>query len=138
MFLVQIIQGRGRRNQPQGVLPDFPWYSFPNVVAPEIMVQWNEKLAYFKERKVYIPVKINWHWMEEVCLSEALEPYLTKSFGGVQGRVVCMDWRRLFRIQEPVYKELCVEFLAIMYFRKKKGVHEKKTSLFVWEEKEEN
>lgn len=130
MFLVQIIQGRGRRNQPQGVLPDFPWYSFPNVVAPEIMVQWNEKLAYFKERKVYIPVKINWHWMEEVCLSEALEPYLTKSFDGVQSRFVCMAWRRLFRIQEPTYKELCVEFLATVHFPNKKGVHDIKNITF--------
>lgn len=95
MFLLQIMQGRGRRNQPES-RPDFPWFSFPNVVAPKVLVQWIEKLAWLKERKVHIPAKINWNWLEEVGLSEAIEPFLTKSFDGVQGQFICMDWRRLF------------------------------------------
>ncbi|CAH1423750.1 unnamed protein product [Lactuca virosa] len=102
------MQGRGRRNQP-GSRPDFLWFSFLIVVAPEVLIQWIEKLSWLKERKVHIPAEINWSWMEEVGLSEALEPFLTKSFDGVQGRFICMAWRHLFHIQEPMYKELCVE-----------------------------
>lgn len=52
--------------------PNFPWYSFPNVVTPEVMVQWNDKLAWLRERIVHIPAEINWDWMEEVGLSDAL------------------------------------------------------------------
>ncbi|CAH1428868.1 unnamed protein product [Lactuca virosa] len=92
------MQGRGRINQP-GSHPDLPWYTFPNVVAPKVMIQWNEKLAWLKERKVHMPAEINWNWMEEVGLSEAIEPFLTKSFDGVQGWFIFMAWRRLFHIQ---------------------------------------
>lgn len=102
------------------------------------MVQCNEKLAWLKERKVHIPAEINWSLMEEVGLSEALEPFLTKSFDGVQGRFVYLAWKRLFWIQEPVHNELCMGFLATMHFFKKKCVHDRKTSLFAWVEKEEN
>lgn len=132
MFLLQIMQGRGRRNQPES-RPDFPWFSFPNVVAPKVLVQWIEKLAWLKERKVHIPAEINWSCTEEVSQSKALEPFLTKSFDRVQGQFICMTWGRLFHIQEPVYKELCVEFLATGHFRKKKGIHDRKiASLFAW------
>ncbi|CAI9280404.1 unnamed protein product [Lactuca saligna] len=41
-----------------------------------------------------------------------------------------MAWIRLFHPQEPVYKELCVEFLDIVYFTKKKGVNDRKNITF--------
>lgn len=109
------MQSRGHRNQPGGH-PDFPWYTFPNVVAPEVMIQWNKKLSWLKERRVHVSANISWTWMDEVGLSEAIEPFLTNDFDGVQGCFVCMGWRRLFHIQEHMYKELCMEFLAMVHF----------------------
>lgn len=61
---------------------------------------------------------------------DALEPYLTKVFNGVNGQFTFMDWRRLFRMQELVYKEPCVEFLATIRFRKIKGIHDRKNITF--------
>lgn len=67
MFLLQIMLGRGHKNQCGG-RPDFPWYTFPNVVAPEVKIQWNKKLAWLKEWRPHVPVEISWTWMDEVGL----------------------------------------------------------------------
>lgn len=42
-----------------------------------------------------------------------------------------------FHIQEPMYKELCVECLAMVHLRKKKGIHDRKSLPFAWAGKEE-
>ncbi|CAH1436194.1 unnamed protein product [Lactuca virosa] len=62
--------------------------------------------------------------MEQVGFLEGIEPFLAKSCNGVQGRFMCMAWRRVFDIQEIVYKELVVEFLATVSFRRKIGALE--------------
>lgn len=51
-------------------------------------------------------------WLHEVGMVEALEPYLTKVFVREKVRVTCTAWRRLFRMQEAMFEELCMEFLA--------------------------
>lgn len=55
--------------------------------------------------------------MGQVGLEEALSYYLVKSceINGVQ--IVCDGWSRLFKLQEPVYQELCWEFFATISFR---------------------
>lgn len=79
---------------------------------------------------MHILAKINWDWMEEVGFLDALEPYLTKAFFGVQGQFIYIGWIRLFRIQEPVYMKLCMDFLATVQYRKKKGTHDRKNITF--------
>ncbi|CAH1417055.1 unnamed protein product [Lactuca virosa] len=112
---------RARRQQP-GSRPEFPWYSFPRTVGPEIYARWNAKLDWMKKRKVHVPVVVDWHWIGQTGLMEGIEPYLDKAFNSIHGPFVCMGWRRLFEIQEGVYKELVVEFLATVYFARKDGI----------------
>ncbi|CAH1418795.1 unnamed protein product [Lactuca virosa] len=83
-----------------------------------------------KQRKVQVPAVVDWNWIEQTGLLEGLEPFLEKSFAGVHGPFICMGWRRLFQIQEVVYKELVVENLAIVSFRRKIGALEKKNITF--------
>ncbi|CAH1450870.1 unnamed protein product [Lactuca virosa] len=89
---------RLRRNQPGG-RPVFPWYSFPRDVAPEIGIGWDKGLM------------------------ESIEPYLDKVFNGVHGQFMCLGWRRIFEIQEVVYKELVHDFLATVSFAWKDGIY---------------
>ncbi|CAH1440106.1 unnamed protein product [Lactuca virosa] len=76
---------RPRRNQP-GSRPDFPWYTFPRNVGPKVYTRWNAKLDWLKQRKVHVPAVVDWQWMSETGLMEAIEPYLDKSFNGVHGQ----------------------------------------------------
>lgn len=60
---------------------------------------------------------MNWTWLEDVGLVEAMNPYLIKMFMSDGVRVTCNAWRRLFQIKESVYKKLCLEFYATVQLR---------------------
>lgn len=113
--------GHARRQQPGGY-PDFPWYSFPRNVGPEIYTRLNGKLDWMKQRKVHVHAVVDWHWIGQSGLMEGIEPYLDKAFNIIHGLFVCMGWRRLFEIQEVVYKELVIEFMATISFTRKDGI----------------
>ncbi|CAH1437018.1 unnamed protein product [Lactuca virosa] len=112
---------RARRQQP-GSRPEFPWYSFPRTVGSEIYARWNAKLDWMKQRKVHVPAVVDWHWIGQTGLMEGIETYLDKAFNSIHGPFVCMGWRRLFEIQEVGYKELVIEFLAMVSFARKDGI----------------
>ncbi|CAH1427605.1 unnamed protein product [Lactuca virosa] len=61
---------------------------------------------------------------------EAIEPYLDKSFNGVHGQFLCHGWKRIFHIQEIVYEELLIEFLAMVSFARKDGIYADKNLTF--------
>lgn len=48
---------------------------------------------------------------------EVINPYLKKVFMNNELRVTCITWRKLFKIQELVYKEMCLEFMPLFSFR---------------------
>ncbi|CAH1412457.1 unnamed protein product [Lactuca virosa] len=112
---------RARGQQPRSH-HEFPWYSFPRTVGPEIYARWNAKLVWIKKRKVHVPTVVDWHWIGQTGLMEGIEPYLDKAFNSIHRLFVCMGWRRLFEIQEVVYKELVIEFLAMVSFARKDGI----------------
>ncbi|CAH1417605.1 unnamed protein product [Lactuca virosa] len=113
---------RSRCNQPGSRL-DFPWYTFPRNVGPEVYTRWNAKLDWVKNRNVHVPAVVDCQWMSETGLMEAIEPYIDKSFNGVHGQFLCLGWRQIFQIQEIVYKELLIEFLAMVSFARKDGIY---------------
>ncbi|CAH1423566.1 unnamed protein product [Lactuca virosa] len=100
---------RARRNQP-GSRPDFPWYSFPRNVGSEIYTRWNAKLDWLKQRKVHVPALVDWYWMSETGLMEAIEPYLEKVFNGIHGQFMCLGWRRLSKFKRSSTKNWLLSF----------------------------
>lgn len=88
-----------------------------------------------KQRKVRVPALMDWHWIGKIRLIEAIEPYLDKVFNNTHGQFVFMGWRRLFEIQEAVYKELVIEFLAMVSFARKDGIFAEENLSFPLEEK---
>lgn len=70
-----------------------------------------------KKREFYIANEVNWEWLEQVGLVEAMNPYVTKIFMNEGVRITCIGQKRLFQLQKPVYKELCLEFNATIRFK---------------------
>lgn len=89
-----------------------------------------KRLKTLKKKEFYIPNELNWTWIEQVGLADSLNPYLTKVFmqDGVQ--ITCDGWKRLFRIQEPVYRELCLEFFSTVIFCAGDGYYNPKALTF--------
>lgn len=84
-----------------------------------MLLEWRDKLAWLQEKDIHVSSVIDWEWIRKVKIEERVTPYLTKVFeqGGV--RLTCTSWRRLFHIQESVYKELCIDYLTTARFRKR-------------------
>ncbi|CAI9283780.1 unnamed protein product [Lactuca saligna] len=61
--------------------------------------------------------------MSKIGLLEAMIPYLDKTFDDIHGQFRCLGWRWIFHIQEIVYKEVVIEFLATMSFARKDGIY---------------
>ncbi|CAH1427560.1 unnamed protein product [Lactuca virosa] len=113
---------RSRRNQP-GTCPEFPWYSFLRDVAPAVRARWTAKLELLRKRRVHVPAVVDWYWIGQSGLMDAVESYFDKLFNGVDGKFMCLGWRRIFEIQEVVYIESVHEFLATVSFAKTDGIY---------------
>ena len=96
---------------------DFPWLNFPQIESASTMTRWKKKLAEVRKKEIYVPNRIDWGWLQSVCYEEGLAPYLLKEFVYEGESMVCDGWSRVFRIQEPVYRELCLEFFSTVSFR---------------------
>ncbi|CAI9282079.1 unnamed protein product [Lactuca saligna] len=82
------------------------------------------KLEIMKKRRVHVPAFIDWHWIGQKGLMDAMDPYLDKLFNGFHGQFMCLGWRRISEIQEVVSKELVYEFLTKVYFARKYGIYD--------------
>lgn len=118
LFICAEKMKRGQRSQQdpweQG---EFAWYNFPEVVSPRVLAEWRNKLEKLKVREFYIADEVNWEWLEQFGLVNVMNPYSTKIFIGDEVWITCTGWRRLFQLKEQVYKELCLEFYDIVWFR---------------------
>lgn len=83
------------------------------------MDEWRNILAKLQAQYIHVSNEVEWDWLQEVVLVEALNPYLTRILVGDGVRITCKTWRRLFILKESVYKELCIAFLARIQFRKR-------------------
>lgn len=72
---------RSRRNQP-GQRNDFLWYTFPRVVGPEVLAQWNAKLGWMKHRKGHVPAVVDWQWIDQTGLLEGISCIWLKTLLG--------------------------------------------------------
>lgn len=72
---------------------EFPWYNFPEVISLGVLAEWWNKLEKLKTREFYIANKVNWEWLEQVSLVDAMNPYLTKIFMGNGVRITCTGFR---------------------------------------------
>ena len=64
-----------------------------------------------------MPNTFDWDWLGTVGLEEELTPYLVKECNLGNTTIICDGWLQLFKIQEPVFAELCWEFFATISFR---------------------
>ena len=106
-----------RRGQSSsGSQGEFPWLNFPQIESASTMRKWKKKLSDIKKKEVYVPNRIDWEWLQSVRYEEELAPYLLKEFQHEGQTMICDGWSRVFRIQEPVYLELCLEFFSTVSF----------------------
>ena len=111
------IMSRNRAQSSKGSQRGCPWLDFPQIGSKSTLLAWKRKLEKLKKKEFYLPNEIDWSCLEQWGLVERMNPHLTKVFIQDGVRITCDAWRRLFRLQEPVYQELCWEFYSTIKFR---------------------
>lgn len=94
-----------------------PWLTFPRISSDSTMRRWRKKPDKLKKKEIYVPDALDWEWLGGARYEEELAPYLVKKFNHNGVFLTCDGWNRLFRIQEPVYQELCWEYFSTVSFR---------------------
>lgn len=97
-FLVSDFIGMGPRKQlaprraHQGYM-DFPWYDFPELVGPSVLLEWKNKFRWLRTKYIDIPSILYWNWIQYVGLLKHVEQYLTKFFVQDGVRITYTRWR---------------------------------------------
>ena len=107
------MQGQSSRGGGYG---DLPWLTFPQITSKSSLDRAKNKLRVLRRKEIYAPNKIDWNRVGQTGLEEELTPYLVKSSEHEGMTIVYDGWSRLFKIQEPIYQELCWEFFSTISF----------------------
>lgn len=86
---------------------DIPWLTFSQMTSKSSIVRAKKKLEILKKKEIYVPNEINWKRLGHVGLVDDMTSYLVKTFVHNGTSITCGGWSWLFRIQEPMYQELC-------------------------------
>ena len=94
-----------------------PWLAFQQITSKSSKTRALNRLEALRQKEIHLPTAVDWGWMGNVGLEEELTPYLVKDCNLGYANITCDGWLQLFKIQEPVYAELCWEFFATISFR---------------------
>lgn len=106
------------------------WYKWPSNTNLKRLTRYRTRFDSLQARKIVAPSILYWYWIEETRLDSQIEPYLTRFYKGKGFSFTCDGWRCLFQLQEPIYKELCVELFSIILFTFQGDMNVKKDVIF--------
>ena len=101
---------------PIDVASIHPLYQFPQNIPRPLLTTYENRLGWLYNREFAIAPIIDWGWLGRVGMVVELERYWSKTYVGDQFSFTCHGWRNLFAIQEPVFRELSVEFFFYRLF----------------------
>lgn len=98
-------------------------YEFVQVVDPVVRWEWTHKLRWLRMKGIALPPVLRWERINDMRIGKQLI-LIYRQFYGRRGLGYMYRWRKLFRIQEPAYQEVSVEFFSIVRFKNVDGVHD--------------
>lgn len=124
-IMTQRKRGRNQRRQPMEPPPDdlpaHSWLRFPDTLPTSIRNMYNDRLAHLTLKEIEVTPSLDWDVANDIGLVASIGQYLTQRYRGKSGEVLftCHAWSNLFHIQEPVYRELVLEFFSTVKFNHK-------------------
>lgn len=117
-FYFSGIMGMRKSPQPQqgDVSSLHPFYEFPDDIPREILNNYTNKLGWLYNREFAISPTVDWSNLNKIGILERMNLYLTKTYVENGISFTCNEWKILFSIKEPIFKELCMEFFLTTSF----------------------
>ncbi|XP_023758787.1 uncharacterized protein LOC111907237 [Lactuca sativa] len=117
-----------RRNQkPPKEITNHPFLQFPRSLNPATLTKHQERLSTLLGKRIDIAPYCDWEFAAQYGIDVLIRDFLTYTHMDVGGMPMftCRGWDRLFRIQEPVYREFLLEFYATVAFDPTKPLNDR-------------
>lgn len=106
--------GRGEQNPQAEQLPSHALLQFPTTINNARRQRYLGELAKIHKKDIHVPPCLDWEYAATIGLHHRMAPFTTKIHGATG--FTCHVWDRLFHFQEPIFKELTLEFLSTVQF----------------------
>ncbi|KAI3739927.1 hypothetical protein L2E82_30341 [Cichorium intybus] len=110
--------GRRGQNQPPEDLPTHPWLQFPATINDARRQRYFGELAKIHKKDIHVPPSLDWDFAATVGLDHRLAAFTTKIHAA--SGFTCHAWDRLFHFQEPIFREITLEFISTVHFEQHK------------------
>ncbi|KAI3690337.1 hypothetical protein L2E82_48326 [Cichorium intybus] len=95
-------------------LPTHPWLQFPATINDARRQRYFGELAKIYKKDIHVPPSLDWDFAATVGLDHRLAPFTTKIHATTG--FTCHAWDKLFHIQEPIFREITLEFISTVQF----------------------
>ncbi|CAI9272048.1 unnamed protein product [Lactuca saligna] len=114
---------RTQRTNPPEDVTDHRFLQFPQTLNDATQARYVTNLCLLLTKEIDIAPSFDWELDTRTGLAALIQRFLQYTHSDASGvdLFVCQGWARLFRIQEPVYREFLLEFYATVSFDPRKA-----------------
>ncbi|CAI9279657.1 unnamed protein product [Lactuca saligna] len=118
-------------NPPEDVT-DHRFLQFPQTLSDATRARYSTNLSLLLTKEIDIAPSFDWELATRIGLAALIQEFLQYTHSDASGveLFVCQGWARLFRIQEPVYREFLLEFYATISYDPRKALDDRTAFAF--------
>ena len=118
-------------NPPEDVT-DHRFLQFPQTLNDATRARYVTNLSLLLTKEIDIAPSFDWELATRTGLAALIQEFLQYTHSDASGveLFVCQGWARLFRIQEPVYREFLLEFYATVSYDPRKPLDDRTAFAF--------
>ncbi|CAI9292499.1 unnamed protein product [Lactuca saligna] len=128
----QIMARRAQRINPPEDVTDHHFLQFPQTLSDATRARYSTNLSLLLTKEIDIAPSFDWELATRTGLAALIQEFLQYTHSDASGveLFVCQGWARLFRIQEPIYREFLLEFYATVSYDPRKPLNDRTTFAF--------
>ncbi|CAI9295923.1 unnamed protein product [Lactuca saligna] len=128
----QIMARRAQRTNPPEDVTDHRFLQFPQTLSDATRARYSTNLSLLLTKEIDIAPSFDWELATRTGLVALIQEFLQYTHSDASGveLFVCQGWARLFRIQEPVYREFLMEFYATVSYDPRKALDDRTAFAF--------
>ncbi|CAI9285163.1 unnamed protein product [Lactuca saligna] len=128
----QIMARRAQRTNPPEDVTNHRFLQFPQTLSDATRARYSTNLSLLLTKEIDIAPSFDWELATRTGLAALIQEFLQYTHSDASGveLFVCQGWARLFRIQEPVYREFLLEFYATVSYDPRKALDDRTAFAF--------
>ncbi|CAI9300293.1 unnamed protein product [Lactuca saligna] len=129
---LDIMDRRTQRTNPPEDVIDHRFLQFSQTLKDATRARYVTNLSLLLTKEIDIAPSFDWELATKTGLAALIQGFLQYTHSDASGvdLFVCQGWARLFRIQDPVYREFLLEFYATVSYDPRKAIDDRTAFAF--------